>query len=105
MLPEYLRFVEGVVDSADIPLNVARETVQSSRTIGHIKKALRGRLIKSLRTMGEEQPEEYEKFWDAWGLFIKEGVATDYAGRDDLLPLLRFQTTNLKENLFHWMNT
>ena len=93
LLPEYLRFVEGVVDSADIPLNVARETVQNSRTIGHIKKALRGRLIKSLRTMGEEQPEDYAKFWGAWGMFIKEGVATDYSGRDDLLPLLRFQTT------------
>jgi molecular chaperone HtpG len=93
LLPEYLRFVEGVVDSADIPLNVARETVQNSRTIGHIKKALRGRLIRSLRSMGEEQPEDYKKFWDAWGMFIKEGVATDYSGRDDLLPLLRFQTT------------
>ncbi len=93
LLPEYLRFVEGVVDSADIPLNVARETVQSNRTIGHIKKALRGRIIKTLRTMGEEQPEDYQKFWDAWGMFIKEGVATDYSGRDDLLPLLRFQTS------------
>ena len=99
LLPEYLRFVEGVVDSADIPLNVARETVQNSRTIGHIKKALRGRLIKSLRTMGEEQPEDYEKFWDAWGMFIKEGVATDYSGRDDLLPLLRFQTTKSQGKL------
>ena len=67
LLPEYLRFVEGVVDSADIPLNVARETVQSNRTIGHIKKALRGRLIKELRTMGEEQAEDYQKFWACLG--------------------------------------
>ena len=93
LLPEYLRFVEGVVDSADIPLNVARETVQSSRAIGHIKRALRGRLIKTLQEMGEEQPETYRSFWAAWGAFIKEGVATDYSGRDDLLPLLRFVTS------------
>lgn len=93
LLPEYLRFVEGVVDSADIPLNVARETVQSSRTIGHIKRALRSRLLKTLEELGEENPEDYEIFWEAWGPFIKEGVATDFGGRDDLLPLLRFRTS------------
>jgi len=93
MLPEYMRFVEGVVDSYDIPLNVARETVQSNRTIGHIKKALRGRLIKALRTLGEEAPADYQVFWEAFGTFIKEGVSSDFAGRDDLLPLLRFMTS------------
>jgi molecular chaperone HtpG len=93
LLPEYLRFVEGVVDSADIPLNVARETIQSSRTLGHIKRALRSRLLKELQTLGEDDPETYETFWNAWGPFIKEGVATDFAGRDDLLPLLRFPTS------------
>ncbi len=81
------------MDSADVPLNVARETVQSNRTIGHIKRALRGRLLKTLQDLGEEKPEEYRRFWEHWGLFIKEGVASDFAGRDDLLPLLRFQTT------------
>jgi len=93
MLPEYLRFVEGVVDSADIPLNVARETVQSSRTIGHIKRALRSRLLKALQELGEEDPEAYQTFWASWGAFLKEGVATDFSGRDDLLPLLRFMTS------------
>jgi len=93
MLPEYLRFVEGVVDSADIPLNVARETVQSSRTIGHIKRALRSRLLKALQELGEEDPEAYQTFWASWGAFLKEGVATDFSGRDDLLPLLRFITS------------
>lgn len=93
LLPEYLRFVEGVVDSADIPLNVARETVQSSRAIGHIKRALRSRLIRALEELGEEDPGAYAVFWEAWGPFIKEGVATDFAGRDDLLPLLRFPTS------------
>ncbi len=93
MLPEYLRFVEGVVDSADIPLNVARETVQSSRTIGHIKKALRSRLIKELKALGEDDPETYAVFWEAFGTFIKEGVTTDAGGREDLLPLLRFYTS------------
>ncbi len=93
MLPEYLRFVEGVVDSADIPLNVARESVQSTRTIGHIKKALRGRVIKSLKELGDEKPDDYKIFWEAFGPFIKEGVASDFGGRDDLLPLLRFSTS------------
>ena len=94
LLPEYLRFVEGVVDSADIPLNVARETVQMSRAIAHIRRALRSRLLKALQELGEEKPEEYKQFWEAWGPFIKEGVATDPASRDELLPLLRFQTTH-----------
>lgn len=93
MLPEYLRFVEGVVDSADIPLNVARETVQNSRAIGHIKRALRSRLLKTLQELGEENPETYQTFWTSWGAFLKEGVATDFTGRDDLLPLLRFTTS------------
>jgi molecular chaperone HtpG len=93
MLPEYLRFVEGVVDSADIPLNVARETVQSSRTLNHIRRALRGRVLKALQELGENEPEDYRVFWDNFGAFIKEGVATDFAGRDDLLSLLRFPTS------------
>ena len=93
LLPEYLRFVEGVVDSADIPLNVARESIQSTRAIGHIKRALRGRVIRMLKTLGEENPEDYAAFWEAWGPFIKEGVATDFGGREDLLPLLRFPTS------------
>ena len=93
LLPEYLRFVEGVVDSADVPLNVARETVQSTRTIGHIKKALRGRVLKELKQLGEDDAETYATFWREFGAFIKEGVTTDFGGRDDLLPLLRFQTS------------
>lgn len=93
MLPEYLRFVEGVVDSADIPLNVARETVQSSRAIGHIKRALRSRLLKALQELGAEDAETYQAFWESWGAFIKEGVASDFSGREDLLPLLRFTTS------------
>lgn len=93
MLPEYLRFVEGVVDSADIPLNVARETVQNSRAIGHIKRALRSRLLKTLQELGEEKPETYQTFWASWGAYLKEGVATDFSGREDLLPLLRFTTS------------
>ncbi len=99
MLPPYLRFVEGVVDSADIPLNISRETVQSSRTMNHIKKALRGRLVKALVELGEERPEDYATFWNEFGPFIKEGVATDFANRDDLLPLLRFYSSKSGEDL------
>ncbi|MBN1877566.1 MAG: molecular chaperone HtpG [Anaerolineae bacterium] len=99
MLPEYMRFIEGIVDSMDIPLNVARESVQSSRTMNHIQKALRSRVIKTLRELGEEKPEDYMTFWKEFGSFIKEGVSTDFAGRDDLLPLLRFQTSRSEGKL------
>jgi molecular chaperone HtpG len=100
LLPGYLRFVEGVVDSEDLPLSVSRETVQvggggsTTPVLQRIKKTLQGRFLKELENLAEKQPEQYEAFWREFGAFIKEGVATDYATRDDLLPLLRFHTTS-----------
>jgi molecular chaperone HtpG len=99
LLPEYLRFVEGVVDSEDIPLNISRETVQSSRAIRHIQKALTGRVLRSLRELAEENPDDYRTFWDEFGAFIKQGVATNALDHDDLLPLLRFYSTNSGDDL------
>jgi len=93
LLPEYLRFVEGVVDSEDVPLNISRETVQSNRVLNHIQKALTKRLLKALRELSDEQPEEYRKFWEAFGAFIKEGIATSPFNHDDLLPLLHFPSS------------
>jgi len=99
LLPEYLQFVEGVVDSEDIPLNISRETVQSSRSVRHIQRALRGRVIRTLVELAEDQPEEYTTFWAEFGAFIKQGVATNPLDHDDLVPLLRFYTSKSGDEL------
>jgi molecular chaperone HtpG len=93
LLPEYLGFVEGVVDSESLPLNISRETVQRSRAMRHIEKALTGRVLKGLRGLAEDRPDDYAAFWEAFGPFIKQGAVTDYANQADLLPLLRFPSS------------
>lgn len=93
LLPTYFRFVEGVVDSEDLPLNVSRESVQSSPVLQRIRKTLTSRLHRELNDLAEKDAEKFARFWKEFGPFIKEGVATDYEGRADLLKLLRFQTT------------
>jgi molecular chaperone HtpG len=104
LLPGYFRFVEGVVDSEDLPLSVSREAVQINAGSGtpvlqRIKKTLTGRFTKELMTLAEKEPEKYADFWREFGPFIKEGIATDYAARDELLPLLRFHTTHADEGM------
>ena len=93
LLPDYLRFVEGVVDSEDIPLNISRETVQSSRVMRQIQTALRGRVIRALGELAQERPGDYASFWNEFGPFIKEGIATNPLDHGDLLPLLRFPSS------------
>ncbi|MFZ1507819.1 MAG: molecular chaperone HtpG [Anaerolineae bacterium] len=93
LLPNHFRFIEGVLDSEDIPLNVSRETVQANRLLVQIQKALTGRLVKELGALASEKPDDYRAFWQEFGGFIKEGVATDMAGMESLLPLLRFRST------------
>jgi molecular chaperone HtpG len=92
LLPDYLRFVEGVVDSEDIPLNISRETVQSNRMMQQIQKVLASRLLKALRQLADEKPDDYRVFWEQFGPFIKQGVAISPGERSDLVPLLRFVT-------------
>jgi molecular chaperone HtpG len=99
LLPEHLRFVDGVVDSEDIPLNISRETVQSNRAMRHIQKALVGRVIKALRQMADDTPEDYRAFWDEFGVFIKQGVATNPLDHDDMVPLLRFHSSKSGDDL------
>lgn len=93
LLPKYFRFVEGVVDSEDVPLNISRETVQGNRDIERIKKVLTSRVQAELETMAKERPDEYTRFWAQFGTFIKEGIATEAAGREELVRLLRFHST------------
>jgi molecular chaperone HtpG len=99
LLPSYYRFVEGVVDSEDLPLNVARETVQSNPVLGRIKKTLTGRMTRELADMAEKDAAKYKTFWTEFGAFLKEGIALDPSARNDLLPLLRFYSTHDEEQL------
>jgi molecular chaperone HtpG len=93
LLPDYLGFVEGVVDSEDIPLNISREMVQSNRVMRQIQRSLTNRVLRALEELAEERPADYQRFWEEFGAFIKQGVATDFLTRDDLLPLLRFHSS------------
>jgi molecular chaperone HtpG len=93
MLPAYLRFVRGVVDSDDLPLNVSRELLQESRQVERIKGALTKRVLDQLEKIARDEPEQYTAFWNAFGATLKEGVAEDGANRERVLKLLRFPTT------------
>jgi len=92
LLPRSFRFVQGVIDSEDIPLNVSRETIQSTRVLRQIKKVITSRLIAHLKEMQRKEPSDYAKFWEAYQQFIKEGVATDDEYSEKLSDLLVFHT-------------
>lgn len=97
LLPEYLWFVQGVVDSEDIPLNVSRESIQSNRLLTNMKKLVTSKVIDTLKKLGEEDPEKYALFWKNFSRFIKQGVAVEQSEPESLYPLLRFHTTNERE--------
>jgi molecular chaperone HtpG len=93
LLPPYFRFVQGVVDSEDLPLNVSRESIQNNRAMAKLKSTLTHKLIGELEELGEKDAAKYAQFWQEFGLFVKEGVATDVAQQADLAKLLRFKTS------------
>jgi HSP90 family molecular chaperone len=99
LLPEFFRFMHGIVDSEDLPLNVSRESIQSNSVLARIKKVLFGRLVSSLKEMALKNPEKYAAFWDEFGVYLKEGVATtrETTDRESLYPLLRFRTTRFSD--------
>jgi len=94
LLPEYLRFVDGVVDSKDLPLNVSRENLQDNPIIEKIEKNLVKKILSTLSDLKESDPEKYESFFKELGRCIKEGVHTDYANREKLQDLLLFESMN-----------
>jgi molecular chaperone HtpG len=94
LLPAYLRFIRGVIDSEDLPLNISREMLQNNPQLAQIRKAVTGRVIGELETLGDKQPENFAKIWDAFGPVIKEGIYEDYERREKLLALSRFTTTS-----------
>ncbi len=93
LLPEWLRFIRGVVDSADLPLNISRESMQDSSLIQKLNKVLTKRFLKTLEDQAKKEPEVYDAFWESFGLFLKEGVTTDFTHRDQLLRLLRYESS------------
>jgi molecular chaperone HtpG len=93
LLPRYLRFVRGVVDSADLPLNISREMIQESPVLAAIKKSITGRVLSELEKLAEKDAAAYGKIWEAFGPLFKEGIYDAYDRRDVILGLCRFKTT------------
>jgi molecular chaperone HtpG len=99
LLPTYLRFVRGVVDSEDLPLNISREMLQNNPQVAQIRKALTGRVVAELESLaakeatGGDDPKPYAKIWEAFGPVLKEGIYEDFERRAQLLALARFTTT------------
>jgi molecular chaperone HtpG len=93
LLPVYLRFVRGVIDSGDLPLNVSRELLQGSRAVDNIRSNAVKRILNLLKDLAADDPDTYATFWKEFGAVLKEGVAEDFANRDEVARLLRFRTT------------
>jgi molecular chaperone HtpG len=93
LLPEWLRFLKGVVDSEDLPLNISRETMQDKALIEKLNKVITKRFLKFLDEEATQRPEEFAKFYAQFGIFLKEGAALDFAHKDQLVKLLRFESS------------
>jgi molecular chaperone HtpG len=93
LLPEYLEFIQGVVDSEDLPLNVSRESVQSNRVMSALKKLVTSKALDMLSKLAQDKPEDYAKFWREFGRYLKRGIASEMEETPALHSLLRFHTT------------
>ncbi|MDQ3730540.1 MAG: molecular chaperone HtpG [Pseudomonadota bacterium] len=94
LMPRYLRFVRGVIDSNDLPLNISREILQSSKVIDSIRSGSVKKVLSLLGDMADKEPDKYQQFWDEFGRVIKEGPGEDFANRDAIAKLLRFSSTH-----------
>lgn len=99
LMPVYLRFVKGVIDSADLPLNVSRELLQESRDVKAIREGSTKRVLSMLEDVAENQKEKYASFWNEFGAVLKEGVGEDHANQERLVKLLRFASTHADEGV------
>ena len=93
LLPSWLRFVRGVVDSEDVPLNISREMLQNNPTVAQIRRALTGRVLGELEGLAEKEPARFDKTWETFGSVVKEGIYEDFERRDAILKLSRFRST------------
>jgi TNF receptor-associated protein 1 len=96
LFPEWLRFLKGVVDSEDLPLNISRETMQDTSLMHKLNKVLTGRFLKFLQEQTEKDPAAYEKFYKEFNRFLKEGVVTDFAHKADVAKLLRYESSGME---------
>ena len=94
MLPGYLRFIKGVVDSTDLPLNISRQRLQQDRQTTQIRKWLTRKVLDALSELKEKENEKYMEFWSEFGRVLKEGVSSDYESKEKLVPLLLFESSN-----------
>lgn len=93
LIPQWMRFIKGMVDSEDIPLNVSRDTIQNNRVIMKINQLIVKKLLDELGTIIEKEPDKYKKIWKEFSFFLKEGVVTDHSNQERLLKYLRFYTS------------
>jgi len=93
LMPRYLRFIRGVIDSSDLPLNVSRELLQSSRVVDNIRSNAVKKVLRLLKDIADSEPAKYATFWKEFGAVLKEGIPDDYSNRHDIAQLLRFNTT------------
>ena len=98
LMPSYLRFIKGVIDSSDLPLNVSREILQDSKAVEAIKSGTVKKLLSSMEDLAKKKPEEYQKFWNEFGRALKEGPAEDFSNKEKIASLLRFSSTNNKSD-------
>ena len=96
-LPTYLRFLKGIVDSNDLPLNVSREILQSNRQVDAMRSALTKRALSMLENLANHNVEKYQTFWDQFGAVLKEGTAEDFSNKGKIAKLLRFSSTKTNE--------
>ena len=99
LMPNYLRFVRGIVDSDDLPLNVSREILQHNRQIDNIRTGSVKKILNSLEKIAKDKPEEYADFWSQFGNVIKEGPAEDFANKEKLCKLMRFASTQTDSDI------
>ena len=93
LIPQYLRFMKGVIDSSDLPLNVSREILQDSKALESIRSGTVKKTLTALEDMAKKKPDDFKKFWSEFGLVLKEGPAEDFANREKIAGLLRFASS------------
>ena len=93
LMPRYLRFIRGVIDSADLPLNVSRELLQGSRVVDRIRSSAVKKVLQQLKDLSEKEPDKYATFWKEFGAVLKEGIVEDFGNRDEIARLARFTST------------
>lgn len=94
LIPEWLRFLKGVVDSDDLPLNISRESMQDTSLIEKLNKAVTNRFLKFLEDKAKKETESYEDFYKMFGVYLKEGIATDFSNREQLAKLIRYESSH-----------